>query len=220
MREIAATAASRSGEVPLVPRSAVTAHVLGVKTGHVALMSNKVGGGIFAKPGNQKTRRSEEQAHGHGGPEPSAHVTRRAGAQVGNGAGSIIAHAGATTAMLWLWSEAWWTQPFDDSRDVRGRNRGFRELVNFDSSTSYPMHALQLRPTRENPAFIEPDQILIEATARFQTREEPRSGGNTSEEFLEETYQYERRVERPMPLSHQELHCPLSNPQAKQTDRI
>jgi hypothetical protein len=76
------------------------------------------------------------------------------------------------------------------------RNRGFRELVNYDKlGLVYPMHALTtLRPTlSKNPAFIESlIKSLIEATAVFQTnkRRASRSGGNTSEEFLEETYQY------------------------------
>jgi ABC-type nitrate/sulfonate/bicarbonate transport system substrate-binding protein len=70
-----------SGEVPLVVASgsgAVTSHVLGVKDQViVALMSNKVGGGIFAKP---EIKRPEDlkgklMATGHAGGRARSYAT-------------------------------------------------------------------------------------------------------------------------------------------------
>jgi ABC-type nitrate/sulfonate/bicarbonate transport system substrate-binding protein len=114
------------------------------------------------------------------------------------------------------------------------RNRGFRELVNYDKlGLTYPMHALTaLRPTlSKNPQVIERViKSLIEATVVFKTNKE-RSFAiwrkymrGASEEFLEETYQYTSAELEAVPTPSVEVIksaldiVSAQYPQAKQTD--
>ena len=200
-----------SGETPFVIASgsgAVTSHVLGVKDQViVALLSNKLGGGIFAK---SEIKRPEDLK------------------------GKLIAtgRPGALNDILvrYVLTRKWGLSP---DRDVKlmpigepplmmqalergvvdatslsvpasfvAKSKGFFELVNYDNlGLAYPMHAVTtLRTTiGKNPLLVERVlKALVEAVAVFKNNKEKSFAvwrkymRGASEEFLEETPAHER----------------------------
>ncbi|HEY1232249.1 MAG TPA: ABC transporter substrate-binding protein [Candidatus Binatia bacterium] len=232
-----------SGETPLVIASgsgAVTSHVLGVKDQViVALLSNKLGGGIFSKT---EIKRPEDLK------------------------GKLIAtgRPGALNDILvrYVMTRKWGLAP---DRDVKlmpigepplmlqalergvvdatslsipasflAKSKGFFELVDYDAlGLSYPQHAVTtLRTTIvKNPEMVERVlKTLIEAVAIFKSNK-PKSFAvwrkymrGASEEFLEETYQHTVAAMESVPTpSAQVITSALDMisahyPQAKQTD--
>src|SRR6185295_7908160 len=232
-----------SGETPLVIASgsgAVTSHVLGVKDQViVALLSTKLGGGIFAK---NEIKRPEDLK------------------------GKLIAtgRPGALNDILvrYVLTRKWGLSP---DRDVKlmpigepplmlqalergvvdatslsvpasflAKGKGFFELVNYDAlGLTYPQHAVTtLRPTiAKNPQLVERVlKTLIEAVAIFKNNKEKSFAvwrkymRGASEEFLEETYQHTSAGLEAVPTpSVQVIASALDMisahyPQAKQTD--
>lgn len=198
-----------SGEVPLVIASgsgAVTSHVLGVKDQViVALMSNKVGGGIFAKTEIKKPEDLKGKLMATGRPGAlndimTRHVLTRKWELVPDRDVKLMP-VGEPALMLQALERG-----VVDASSLTipamfvARNRGFRELVNYDKlGLTYPMHAVTtLRSTvTKNPQLIEKVlKSLIEAIAVFKTNKEKSFAvwrkymRGASEEFLEETYQY------------------------------
>src|SRR6185437_6605076 len=198
-----------SGETPLVIASgsgAVTSHVLGVKDQViVALLSNKLGGGIFSK---SEIKRPEDLK------------------------GKLIAtgRPGALNDILvrYVMTRKWGLSP---DRDVKlmpigepplmlqalergvvdatslsvpasflAKSKGFFELVDYDAlGLTYPQHAVTtLRATiAKNPQMIERVlNTLIESVAIFKSNKQKSFSvwrkymRGASEEFLEETYQH------------------------------
>ena len=232
-----------SGETPFVIASgsgAVTSHVLGVKDQViVALLSNKLGGGIFSK---SEIKRPEDLK------------------------GKLIAtgRPGALNDILvrYVMTRKWGLAP---DRDVKlmpigepplmlqalergivdatslsvpasfvAKSKGFFELVDYDAlGLSYPQHAVTtLRPTiMKNPEMVERVlKTLIEAVAIFKSNK-PKSFAiwrkymrGASEEFLDETYQHTVAAMESVPTpSVQVIASALDMisahyPQAKQTD--
>jgi len=232
-----------SGETPFVIASgsgAVTSHVLGVKDQViVALLSNKLGGGIFSK---SEIKRPEDLK------------------------GKLIAtgRPGALNDILvrYVLTRKWGLSP---DRDVKlmpigepplmmqalergvvdatslsvpasfvAKSKGFFELVNYDNlGLAYPMHAVTtLRPTiGKNPLLVERVlKALVEAVAVFKNNKEKSFAvwrkymRGASEEFLEETYQHTSAGLEAVPIpSIQVIASALDMnsahyPQAKQTD--
>ncbi|HEY7322663.1 MAG TPA: ABC transporter substrate-binding protein [Candidatus Binatia bacterium] len=232
-----------SGEVPLVVASgsgAVTSHVLGVKDQViVALMSNKVGGGIFAKPEIKRPEDLKGKTMATGRPGAlndimTRHVLTRHWKMVPDRDVKLMP-VGEPALMLQALERG-----VVDATSLTipamfiARNRGFRELVNYDKlGLTYPMHTLTtLRPTlSKNPQLIEGViKSLIEATAVFKTDKE-RSFAiwrkymrGASETFLEETYQYTRAGLEAVPTPSVEVIksaldiVSAQYPQARQTD--
>ena len=232
-----------SGETPFVIASgsgAVTSHVLGVKDQViVALLSTKLGGGIFSK---SEIKRPEELK------------------------GKVIAtgRPGALNDILvrYVLTRKWGLSP---DRDVKlmpigepplmmqalergvvdatslsvpasfvAKSKGFFELVNYDNlGLAYPMHAVTtLRTTiGKNPQLVERVlKALVEAVAVFKNNKEKSFAvwrkymRGASEEFLEETYQHTSVGLEAVPIPSMQV---ITNaldmisahyPQAKQTD--
>jgi len=197
-----------SGETPFVIASGsgpLTSHVLGVKDQViVALLSNKVGGGIFAK---NEIKRPEDLK------------------------GKVIAtgRPGALNDVLvrYVVSRKWGMSPDREMKlmpigdpslmfqalergvvdatslsvpaNFLARTKGFRELVNYDNvGMAYPTHAVTtLRTTlAKNPQLTEKIlKTLIEAVAIFKTNKEKSLAvwrkymRGAGDEFLDETYQ-------------------------------
>jgi len=232
-----------SGETPLVIASgsgAVTSHVLGVKDQViVALLSNKLGGGIFSK---SEIKRPEDLK------------------------GKLIAtgRPGALNDILvrYVMTRKWGLSP---DRDVKlmpigepplmlqalergvvdatslsvpasflAKSKGFFELVDYDAlGLTYPQHAVTtLRATiAKNPQMIERVlKTLIESVAIFKSNKQKSFSiwrkymRGASEEFLEETYQHTIAAMESVPTpSVQVIASALDMisahyPQAKQTD--
>jgi len=232
-----------SGEVPLVIASgsgAMTSHVLGVKDQViVALLSNKLGGGIFSK---SAIKRPEDLK------------------------GKLIAtgRPGALNDILvrYVLTRKWGLSP---DRDVKlmpmgepplmlqalergvvdatslsvpasfvAKSKGFFELVSYDNlGLTYPQHTVTiLRSTiAKNPQMIERVlKTLIEAIAIFKSNKQKSFAvwrkymRGASEEFLEETYQHTIAGLEAVPTpSVQVIASALDMisvhyPQAKQTD--
>jgi ABC-type nitrate/sulfonate/bicarbonate transport system substrate-binding protein len=232
-----------SGETPLVIASgsgAVTSHVLGVKDQViVALLSNKLGGGIFSK---SEIKRPEDLK------------------------GKVIAtgRPGALNDVLvrYVMTRKWGLSP---DRDVKlmpigepplmlqalergvvdasslsvpasfvAKSKGFFELVNYDAlGLSYPQHAVTtLRATiSKNPDMVEKVlKTLIESVAIFKGNKQKSFAvwrkymRGASEEFLEDTYQHTVAAMEAVPTpSAQVIASALDMisvhyPQAKQTD--
>lgn len=232
-----------SGETPFVIASgsgAVTSHVLGVKDQViVALLSSKLGGGIFSK---SEIKRPEDLK------------------------GKLIAtgRPGALNDILvrYVMTRKWGLSP---DRDVKlmpigepplmlqalergvvdasslsvpasfvAKSKGFFELVNYDAlGLSYPQHAVTtLRPTiAKNPELVERVlKALIESMAIFKGNKQKSFAvwrkymRGASEEFLEETYQHTVAAMEAVPTpSVQAIASALDMisvhyPQAKQTD--
>lgn len=232
-----------SGETPFVIASgsgAVTSHVLGVKDQViVALLSSKLGGGIFSK---SEIKRPEDLK------------------------GKLIAtgRPGALNDILvrYVMTRKWGLSP---DRDVKlmpigepplmlqalergvvdasslsvpasfvAKSKGFFELVNYDAlGLSYPQHAVTtLRPTiAKNPEMVERVlKTLIESVAIFKGNKQKSFAvwrkymRGASEEFLEETYQHTVAAMEAVPTpSVQVIASALDMisvhyPQAKQTD--
>ena len=232
-----------SGETPFVIASgsgAVTSHVLGVKDQViVALLSTKLGGGIFAK---SEIKRPEDLK------------------------GKLIAtgRPGALNDILvrYVLTRKWGLAP---DRDVKlmpvgepplmiqalergvvdatslsvpanfvAKSRGFLELVNYDDlGLVYPMHALTtLRPTIEkNPQLVEKVvKALIEGIAIFKTNKAKALAvwrkymRGANEEFLEENYQHTSAGLEAVPTPSSRVIASALDmvsahyPQAKQTD--
>ena len=232
-----------SGETPLVIASgsgAVTSHVLGVKDQViVALLSNKLGGGIFSK---SEIKRPEDLK------------------------GKLIAtgRPGALNDILvrYVMTRKWGLSP---DRDVKlmpigepplmlqalergvvdatslsvpasflAKSKGFFELVDYDAlGLTYPQHAVTtLRATiAKNPQMIERVlNTLIESVAIFKSNKQKSFSiwrkymRGASEEFLEETYQHTIAAMESVPTpSVQVIASALDMisahyPQAKQTD--
>ena len=232
-----------SGETPFVIASgsgAVTSHVLGVKDQViVALLSNKLGGGIFSK---NEIKRPEDLK------------------------GKLIAtgRPGALNDILvrYVMTRKWGLAP---DRDVKlmpigepplmlqalergvvdatslsvpasfvAKSKGYFELVDYDAlGLSYPQHAVTtLRPTiTKNPEMVERVlKALIESVAIFKSNKQKSFAvwrkymRGASEEFLEETYQHTVAAMESVPTpSVQVIASALDMisahyPQAKQTD--
>jgi len=232
-----------SGETPFVIASgsgAVTSHVLGVKDQViVALLSNKLGGGIFSK---SEIKRPEDLK------------------------GKVIAtgRPGALNDILvrYVMTRKWGLSP---DRDVKlmpigepplmlqalergvvdatslsvpasflAKSKGFFELVDYDAlGLTYPQHAVTtLRATiAKNPQMIERVlKTLIESVAIFKSNKQKSFSvwrkymRGASEEFLEETYQHTIAAMESVPTpSVQVIASALDMisahyPQAKQTD--
>ena len=232
-----------SGETSLVIASgsgAVTSHVLGVKDQViVALLSNKLGGGIFSK---SEIKRPEDLK------------------------GKLIAtgRPGALNDILvrYVMTRKWGLSP---DRDVKlmpigepplmlqalergvvdatslsvpasflAKSKGFFELVDYDAlGLTYPQHAVTtLRATiAKNPQMIERVlKTLIESVAIFKSNKQKSFSvwrkymRGASEEFLEETYQHTIAAMESVPTpSVQVIASALDMisahyPQAKQTD--
>ena len=232
-----------SGEVPLVIASgsgAVTSHVLGVKDQViVALMSNKVGGGIFAKTEIKKPEDLKGKLMATGRPGAlndimTRHVLTRKWELVPDRDVKLMP-VGEPALMLQALERG-----VVDASSLTipamfvARNRGFRELVNYDKlGLTYPMHAVTtLRSTvTKNPQLIEKVlKSLIEAIAVFKTNKEKSFAvwrkymRGASEEFLEETYQYTSAGLEAVPTPSVEVIKSALDivsaryPQAKQTD--
>ena len=232
-----------SGETPFVIASgsgAVTSHVLGVKDQViVALLSSKLGGGIFSK---SEIKRPEDLK------------------------GKLIAtgRPGALNDILvrYVMTRKWGLSP---DRDVKlmpigepplmlqalergvvdasslsvpasfvAKSKGFFELVDYDAlGLTYPQHAVTtLRATiAKNPQMIERVlKTLIESVAIFKSNKQKSFSvwrkymRGASEEFLEETYQHTIAAMESVPTpSVQVIASALDMisahyPQAKQTD--
>ncbi len=198
-----------SGETPFVIASgsgAVTSHVLGVKDQViVALLSNKMGGGIFSK---SEIKRPEDLK------------------------GKLIAtgRPGALNDVLvrYVLTHKWGLSP---DRDVKlmpigepplmlqalergvvdatslsipasfvAKSKGFSELANYDAlGLTYPQHAVTtLRATiAKNPQMVERVlKTLVESVAIFKSNKQKSFAvwrkymRGASEEFLEDTYQH------------------------------
>jgi ABC-type nitrate/sulfonate/bicarbonate transport system substrate-binding protein len=232
-----------SGETPLVIASgsgAVTSHVLGVKDQViVALLSNKLGGGIFSKSEIKRPQDLEGKLIATGRP-------------------------GALNDILvrYVMTCKWGLSP---DRDVKlmpigepplmlralergvvdatslsvpasflAKSKGFFELVDYDAlGLTYPQHAVTtLRATiAKNPQMIERVlKTLIESVAIFKSNKQKSFSiwrkymRGASEEFLEETYQHTIAAMESVPTpSVQVIASALDMisahyPQAKQTD--
>jgi ABC-type nitrate/sulfonate/bicarbonate transport system substrate-binding protein len=232
-----------SGETPFVIASgsgAVTSHVLGVKDQViVALLSSKLGGGIFSK---SEIKRPEDLK------------------------GKVIAtgRPGALNDILvrYVMTRKWGLSP---DRDVKlmpigepplmlqalergvvdasslsvpasflAKSKGFFELVNYDAlGISYPQHAVTtLRPTiAKSPEMVERVlKALTESVEIFKSNKQKSFAvwrkymRGASEEFLEDTYQHTVAAMEAVPTpSVQVIASALDmisahNPQAKQTD--
>ena len=232
-----------SGETPFVIASgsgAVTSHVLGVKDQIiVALLSTKVGGGIFSK---SEIKRPEDLK------------------------GKLIAtgRPGALNDVLvrYVLTRKWGLSP---DRDVKlmpigepplmlqalergvvdatslsvpasfvGKSKGFFELVDYDTlGLTYPMHAVTtLRSTiAKNPQLVERVlKTLIESVAIFKSDKQKSFAvwrkymRGASEEFLEETYQHTVAGLEAIPVPSAQVMASALDmisahyPQAKQTD--
>ncbi len=232
-----------SGETPFVIASgsgAVTSHVLGVKDQViVALLSNKVGGGIFSK---KEIKKPEDLK------------------------GKLIAtgRPGALNDILvrYVMTRKWGLSP---DRDVKlmpigepplmlqalergvvdatslsipasflAKSKGFFELVNYDAlGLTYPQHSVTtLRSTlAKNPEMVERVlKTLIEGVAIFKNNKQKSFAvwrkylRGASEEFLEDTYQHTVAAMESVPTpSVQVIASALDMisahyPQAKQTD--
>jgi len=232
-----------SGETPLVIASgsgAVTSHVLGVKDQViVALLSNKLGGGIFSK---SEIKRPEDLK------------------------GKLIAtgRPGALNDILvrYVMTRKWGLSP---DRDVKlmpigepplmlqalergvvdatslsvpasflAKSKGFFELVDYDAlGLTYPQHAVTtLRATiAKNPQMIERVlKTLIESVAIFKSNKQKSFSvwrkymRGASEEFLEETYQHTIAAMESVPTPSAQVIANALDmlsahyPQAKQTD--
>jgi NitT/TauT family transport system substrate-binding protein len=198
-----------SGEVPLVIASgsgAVTSHVLGVKDQViVALMSNKVGGGIFAKPEIKRPEDLKGKLMATGRPGAlndimTRHVLTRKWEMVPDRDVKLMPVGEPALMLQALERGVVDATSLTIPAMFMAKNRGFRELANYDKlGLTYPMHALTtLRPTlSKSPQVIDGViKALIEATAVFKTNKEKSFAiwrkymRGASEEFLEETYMY------------------------------
>jgi len=232
-----------SGETPLVIASgsgAMTSHVLGVKDQViVALLSNKMGGGIFSK---SEIRRPEDLK------------------------GKLIAtgRPGALNDVLvrYVLTRKWGLSP---DRDVKlmpigepplmlqalergvvdatslsvpasflAKSKGFFELANYDAlGLTYPQHAVTaLRPTiTKNPQMVERVlKTLIESVAIFKSNKQKSFAvwrkylRGVNEEFLEDTYQHTVAGLESVPTPSVQVIANALDmisahyPQAKQTD--
>ena len=232
-----------SGEVPLVIASgsgAVTSHVLGVKDQViVALMSNKVGGGIFAKteikgPEDLKGKLMATGRPGALNDIMTRHVLMRKWQMMPDRDVKLMP-VGEPALMLQALERG-----VVDATSLTipamfvARKKGFRELANYDKlGLRYPMNALTtLRSTvSKSPEIIDKViKTLIEATAVIKTNKEKSFAvwrkymRGASEEFLEETYQYTSAELEAVPAPSVEVIKSALDivsahyPQAKQTD--
>jgi ABC-type nitrate/sulfonate/bicarbonate transport system substrate-binding protein len=232
-----------SGEVPLVIASgsgAVTSHVLGVKDQViVALMSNKVGGGIFSRTEIKTPEDLKGKVIGTGRPGALndimvRHVLARKW-QLAPERDVKLMPVGDPALMLQALERG-----VVDATSLTipamfvARSRGFRELTNYDKlGLTYPMHAVTtLRQTlSKDPQVI--DKVLkslIEAISVFKTNKEKSFAvwrkymRGASEEFLEETYQYTSAELEAVPTPSVEVIrsaldiVSAQYPQANQTD--
>jgi ABC-type nitrate/sulfonate/bicarbonate transport system substrate-binding protein len=171
-----------SGETPFVIASgsgAVTSHVLGVKDQViVALLSIKVGGGIFSKSEITKPEELKGKLIATGRPGALNDIivryvlTRKWGLNPDRDV--KLMPVGEPPLMLQALERG-----VVDATSLTvpanfvARSKGFRELVNYDSvGLAYPMHAVTtLRPTiAKNPQLVEKIlKALIEAVAVFKT---------------------------------------------------
>jgi ABC-type nitrate/sulfonate/bicarbonate transport system substrate-binding protein len=232
-----------SGEFPLVIASgcgALTSHVLGVKDQViVALMSNKVGGGIFSKTEIKRPEDLKGKVMGTGRPGALNDImvryvlTRKW--ELAPDRDIKLMPVGEPALMLQALERG-----VVDATSLSipamfvARSRGFRELTNYDKlGLTYPMHSVTtLRPfLSKNPQLIENVlKSLIEAIAVFKTNKEKSFAvwrkymRGASEEFLEETYQYTSAELEAVPTPSVEVIksaldiVSAQYPQAKQTD--
>ena len=232
-----------SGETPLVIASgsgAVTSHVLGVKDQViVALLSNKLGGGIFAKSDIKKPEDLKGKLIATGRPGALNDVlvryvmTRKWG--LAPDRDIKLMPIGEPPLML----QALERGVVDASSlsvpaSFLAKSKGFVELVNYDAiGLTYPQHALTtLRPTiTKNPQMIERVvKTLVESVAIFKSNKQKSFAvwrkymRGASEEFLEDTYQHTVAGLETVPTPSVQVIANALDmisahyPQAKQTD--
>jgi NitT/TauT family transport system substrate-binding protein len=232
-----------SSETPLVIASgsgAVTSHVLGVKDQViVAMLSTKVGGGIFSKSEIKKPEDLKGKVIGTGRPGALndimvRHVLTRQWELTPDRDVKLMP-IGEPPLMLQALEHG-----VVDATSLTipamfvAKSRGFRELTDYDKlGLTYPMHAVTtLRPTlSKNPQLI--DKVLkslIEAISVFKTNKEKSFAvwrkymRGAGEEFLDETYQYTSAGLEAVPTPSVEVIksaldiVSAQYPQAKQTD--
>ncbi len=232
-----------SGETPFVIASgsgAVTSHVLGVKDQViVALLSTKVGGGIFSKSEITKPEELKGKLIATGRPGALNDIivryvlTRKWGLNPDRDV--KLMPVGEPPLMLQALERG-----VVDATSLTvpanfvARSKGFRELVNYESvGLAYPMHAVTtLRPTIvKNPQLVEKIlKALIEGVAVFKTNKNKSLAvwrkymRGANEQLLEETYQDTSMGLQAVPTPSLEVIASALDivsahyPQAKQTD--
>jgi ABC-type nitrate/sulfonate/bicarbonate transport system substrate-binding protein len=232
-----------SGETPLVIASgsgAMTSHVLGVKDQViVALLSNKLGGGIFSKSEIKKPEDLKGKLIATGRPGALNDIlvryvlTRKWGLSPDRDV--KLMPIGEPPLMLQALERGVVdATSLSVPASFLAKSKGFFELVNYDAlGLTYPQHAVTtLRPTiAKNPQLVERVlKTLIESVAIFKSNKEKSFAvwrkymRGASEEFLEETYQHTSVGLEAVPTPSMQV---ITNaldmisahyPQAKQTD--
>jgi NitT/TauT family transport system substrate-binding protein len=232
-----------SGETPLVIASgsgAVTSHVLGVKDQViVALLSNKLGGGIFSKSEIKRPQDLEGKLIATGRPGALNDIlvryvmTRKWGLSPDRDV--KLMPIGEPPLMLQALERGVVdATSLSVPASFLAKSKGFFELVDYDAlGLTYPQHAVTtLRATiAKNPQMIERVlKTLIESVAIFKSNKQKSFSiwrkymRGASEEFLEETYQHTIAAMESVPTpSVQVIASALDMisahyPQAKQTD--
>ena len=232
-----------SGETPLVIASgsgAVTSHVLGVKDQViVALLSNKLGGGIFSKSEIKRPQDLEGKLIATGRPGALNDIlvryvmTRKWGLSPDRDV--KLMPIGEPPLMLQALERGVVdATSLSIPASFLAKSKGFFELVDYDAlGLTYPQHAVTtLRATiAKNPQMIESVlKTLIESVAIFKSNKQKSFSvwrkymRGASEEFLEETYQHTIAAMESVPTpSVQVIASALDMisahyPQAKQTD--
>lgn len=232
-----------SGETPFVIASgsgAVTSHVLGVKDQViVALLSNKLGGGIFSKSEIKTPEDLKGKLMATGRPGALNDIlvryvlTRKWGLSPDRDV--KLMPIGEPPLMLQALERG-----VVDATSLSvpasfvAKSKGFFELVNYDAlGLTYPQHAVTtLKATiTKNPQMVESVlKALIESVAIFKSNKQKAFAvwrkymRGASEEFLEDTYQHTVAAIEAVPTpSVQVISSALDMisahyPQAKQTD--
>ncbi len=207
-----------SGETPFVIASgsgAMTSHVLGVKDQViVALLSSKLGGGIFARGEIKKPEDLKGKLIATGRPGALNDVlvryvlTRKWGLAPDRDV-KLLPIGEPPLMIQALERGVVDATSLSVPANLVARSQGFLELASYDDlGLAYPMHALTaLRPTIEkNPQLV--DRVLraiIEGIAIFKTDKAKALAGwrkymrGASGEFVEENYQYTRAALETVP---------------------
>jgi ABC-type nitrate/sulfonate/bicarbonate transport system substrate-binding protein len=184
---------------------AMTSHVLGVKDQViVALLSNKMGGGIFSKSEIKRPEDLKGKLIATGRPGALNDVlvryvlTRKWGLSPDRDV--KLMPIGEPPLMLQALERGVVDASLSVPASFLAKSKGFFELVNYDAlGLTYPQHAVTtLRPTiAKNPQMIEGVlKALIESVAIFKSNKQKSFAvwrkymRGASEEFLEDTYQH------------------------------
>jgi len=238
--DLRAVYAGRVRPQQLLASGAMTSHVLGVKDQViVALLSNKLGGGIFSKSEIKKPEDLKGKLIATGRPGALNDIlvryvlTRKWGMSPDRDV--KLMPIGEPPLMLQALERGVVdATSLSVPASFLAKGKGFFELVNYDAlGLTYPQHAVTtLRPTiAKNPQLVERVlKTLIEAVAIFKNNKEKSFAvwrkymRGASEEFLEETYQHTSAGLEAVPTpSIQVIASALDMisahyPQAKQTD--